>query len=310
MIIVTGSLAWDYIMEFPGKFGDHILPEHIHNVNLSFIVEKFAKRRGGTAGNVSYTMGLLKTPHALFSYAGNDFAEYKDEFEKLGIDTSFIIIDKNKHTATGFALTDKTNNQIWGYYYGAAQNNPHLELSKIVKKDDLVLIGPQGAEGSVSLVRQCVALSVPYVFDPGFILTQVSNEDLLLGLTHAAYIIGNEYEINLMKERIPSWKELVKGKTVIETLGEKGTIIVDKGNYVEIPVVRVDTVASTTGAGDAWRGGFLAGLERGFDLKTSGQMGALAASYAVGHYGTQEHYYTKDEFEKSYRQNFGSLIKL
>src|SRR5579862_6273790 len=104
MLIVTGSLAYDYIMEFPGSFSDHILPEHTHNINLSFIVNKFAKRRGGTAGNVSYTLGLLKTPHVLFSYAGKDFEEYKNDFEKLGIDVSGVIIDHDDHTATGFAM--------------------------------------------------------------------------------------------------------------------------------------------------------------------------------------------------------------
>src|SRR5579872_610595 len=119
MIVVTGSLAYDYIMEFPGEFGDHILPEQTRNVNLSFIVDTFAKHRGGTAGNISYTMGLLKTPHLLFSYAGSDFGEYKKAFETLGIDTSRILIDQTELTATGFAMTDKTNNQIWGYYYGA-----------------------------------------------------------------------------------------------------------------------------------------------------------------------------------------------
>lgn len=310
MIIVTGSIGYDYIMEFPGKFGDHILPEHIHNVNLSFIVNNFAKRRGGTAGNVSYTMGLLNTPHVLFSYAGNDFDEYRKDFEKIGIDCSFVMIDKEKHTATGFALTDKTNNQIWGYYYGAAENNPKLELSKVVKRNDVVLIGPQGAEGSMSLVRQCMALGLSYMFDPGFILTQVSNEDLLLGLTNASYIIGNEYEVTLMKERIPSWKELAKDKTVIETLGEKGTNIIEKGFLHEIPVVQVGHVAATTGAGDAWRGGFLAGLERGFDVKVCGQMGAVASSFAIEKYGTQEHFFDIPTFLQRYKKTFNSTISL
>lgn len=310
MIVVTGSLAWDYIMEFPGKFGDHILPEHTHNVNLSFIVDKFAKRRGGTAGNVSYTMGLLGTPHILYSYGGNDFEEYKKDFEKIGIDVSHVLIDKDKHTATGFALTDTTNNQIWGYYYGAAANNPKLELIDVAQKKDLVLIGPQGAEGSMSLVKQCVAHDIPFMLDPGFILTQVNNEDLLLGLTYAEYIIGNEYEIDLMKERISSWREITQSKVIVETLGEKGTVILEKGKAYEIPAVSVEKVISTTGAGDGWRGGFLAGLSRGLDMKVCGQMGALAASFVVQHFGTQEHFYTKEEFEKSYRQNFRSSINL
>jgi len=207
MLIITGSLAYDYIMEFPGSFSDHILPEHTHNINLSFIVNKFAKRRGGTAGNVSYTLGLLKSPHLLFSYAGKDFEEYKQDFVKLGIDVSGVIIDHDDHTATGFAMTDNDQNQIWGFYYGASARNKSLQLAKVAKKDDLVLIGPQGAEGSLALINQCISLEIPYMFDPGFILTQVNAVDLEHGLTHAEYIIGNEYEINLMHERVKDFQQ-------------------------------------------------------------------------------------------------------
>src|ERR1700689_313358 len=123
MLIVTGSLAFDYIMEFPGSFSDHILPEHRHNINLSFIVSKFAKRRGGTAGNVSYSLGLLQLPHILFSYAGKDFEEYKADFSKIHIDVSHVAIDPDDHTATGFAMADNAQNQIWGFYYGASARN-------------------------------------------------------------------------------------------------------------------------------------------------------------------------------------------
>src|SRR5437868_15138755 len=115
MLIITGTIAYDYIMDFPGSFADHILPKKIHKINLSFIVNKFAKRRGGTAGNVSYTLGLLQTPHVLFSYAGKDFEEYKNDFSKLGIDVSGVNIDPDDHTATGFAMTDNDQNQIWGF---------------------------------------------------------------------------------------------------------------------------------------------------------------------------------------------------
>lgn len=309
MLIVTGSLAYDYIMEFPGKFGDHILPEKIHDVNLSFIVNTFAKRRGGTAGNVSYPLGLLKTPHILYSYAGNDFAEYKKAFEKIGINMQHVRLDKTQHTATGFAMTDKGHNQIWGYYYGAASNIPTLPLKKVAKKGDLVLIGPQGAAGSMHFVRECIDLQIDYMFDPGFILTQVSDTDLTLGVLHAAYVIGNEYEMEVISKRVKNWTIFKKEKIVITTRGDKGSKIEAQGKIYTIPLVAAK-VAETTGAGDAWRGGFLAGLVRNFNLQTCGQMGALAASFAVGNYGTQEYTYTKKQFEISYRKNFGSLIKL
>ena len=310
MIIVTGTVAYDYIMEFPGSFGDHILPDQTHNINLSFIVDRFAKRPGGTAGNVSYTLGLLSTPHTLFTVAGKDFAEYKEYFEKIGIEMKNVIIDKKKYTATGFAMTDNSNNQIWGYYYGAAEDIPSLKLKSIAKKNDLVVIGPQGAEGSMSMIRQAIKIGSSYMFDPGFILTQISDEELKIGLTHASYVIGNDYEIKLIQSRVKSWSELNKKTIVITTLGEKGAIIDQNGKTIQIAPVNVQKIVSTTGAGDAWRGGFLAGLDRGYDLKTCGQMGSVAASFAVGHYGTQEHFYTKKDFQDRYRQTFNSLIKL
>ena len=310
MIIITGTLAYDYIMEFPGEFGEHILPEHTGKINLSFIVNKFAKRRGGTAGNVSYTMGLLKTPHKVFSYAGNDFSEYKKSFSEMGIDTSGIKIDNDEHTATGFALSDKANNQIWGYYYGASKNIPSLNLAQVATSKDIVLIGPQGVDGSMSFVKQCINLRIPYLLDPGFILTQVSDEDLAIGIKHSSIIAANEYEIVLIKKRVKNFNDIVRNKIVITTLGEKGSRIQDEKGIYDILPVKAQKVVSTTGAGDAWRGGFLAGLNRGYDLKTCGQMGSVAGCFAVGFYGTQEHTYTLSEFKHIYRQFYGDLINL
>lgn len=297
-------------MGFPGQFGDHILPDQTYSINLSFIVQQFERRRGGTAGNVSYTLGLLATPHKLLCFVGKDIDPYKKDFKKLGIDTKGLFVDKATYTATGFDMTDKKENQIWGYFYGAMEKNHTIKLTKYATKNDFVLIGPQGAKNSISFVKQCIAAGIPYMFDPGFILTEVQNDDLLLGLTHATYIIGNEYEMKLITERISSWENIAKTKIVITTLGEKGALIVSPERTYTIPPVKVNNVVETTGAGDAWRGGFLAGLIRGLDLKTCGQMGAVAGAYAVEHYGTQEHMYTPAEFAKRYRQAYGSLLKL
>lgn len=310
MIIVTGTIAYDYIMDFPGGFSDHILPEEIHKINLSFIVSKFAKRRGGTAGNVSYSLGLLTTPHVLFTVAGKDFDEYQKGFKDLGIDLSNVKINTDEYTSTGFAMTDKNDNQIWGYFYGASDGIKDLRLDEVAKKNDLVLVGPSGASGSMSFVNQCIALGISYMFDPGFILTQVSNEDLALGVKNAQIIIGNDYEISLIKERVKDWQEVFPQKTVITTLGEKGALIDDKGKIYEIKAIKPEKVVDPTGAGDAWRSGFLAGLEKGFDLQTCGQMGSVASVYAIEHYGTQEHTYTKEEFVNRYRQNYEALLKL
>lgn len=308
MLIITGSLAYDYIMDFPGAFGDHILPDQIHKINLSFIVKTFAKRRGGTAGNVSYTLGLLNTPHTLFSTAGKDFREYKEAFSKLGIDTSSIKIYENTYTATGFGMTDKTNNQIWGFFYGANRFVDKLRLTTVANKNDFVLIGPQGAKGSLSFVKQCVTCNIPYMFDPGFILTQVTDEELTLGVENAQFLIGNDYEISLIKNRVNNYKKLIKNKIVLTTLGDKGALIEKDGRVIVIKPVKTTNVIDPSGAGDAWRGGFLAGWQRGFDLMTCGQMGGVAAVYTVENYGTQEHVYTKSQFTKRYKDAYNAKI--
>jgi adenosine kinase len=309
MLIVTGSLAYDYIMDYPDSFSDHILPDQIHNINLSFIVKTFDKRRGGTAGNASYSLALLDTPHILFSAAGKDFDEYKKYFEDLGINVK-VKTYKDTYTSTGFAMTDKGNNQIWGFFLGAGEFNDTLELKKIAKKTDLVLIGPQGAKGSMSFVNQCIALDIPYMFDPGFILTQVSDEDLTRGVKHASYLIGNDYEINLIKTRVKGYEKLIKGKTIITTLGAQGALIQKDGATIEIKTAKPKEVIDPTGAGDAWRSGFLAGLMRGYDLQICGQMGSVASSYCIEKYGTQEHNYTKSQFTKRYKETYNQSLSL
>ena len=310
MIIVTGTIAYDYIMDFPDSFGNHILPDQIHKINVSFVVNKFARRRGGTAGNLSYSLGLLRTPHKLFSVAGKDFQEYKRAFDKLKISLENVTIDKTEYTTTGFAMTDKNNNQIWGYFYGASEKIANLKLKDVAGKRDLVLVGACGEKGTTSFIEQCSKLSIPYIFDLGFMLNLLKDKDLELGVKNAKYIFGNDYEITFVGRKIKNWKNIVKNKIVITTLGEKGAIIQTPEKTYKISTAKPKTVVDPTGAGDAWRGGFLAGLHRGFDLQTCGQMGSVSSAYAVENYGSQEHKYTKKEFENRYRQNFGSLIKL
>lgn len=297
-------------MDFPDNFGNHILPDQIHNINLSFTVNKFAKRRGGTGGNISYSLGLLKAPHILYTVAGKDFEEYKKEFLKLGIPLTQIIIDKTNYTSTGFAMTDKNNNQIWGYFYGASEKIKDLRLKKVAKKNDLVVVGSSGVEGTISLLNQCIDLSLSYVFDLGFIINQITDKDLEFGIKHASFVIGNDYEITFVKRKVKDWDKIIKDKIIITTMGEKGAIIETPEKTYKIPTAKVFKIVDPTGAGDAWRAGFLAGLDRKFDLQVCAQMGAVAASYAIENYGSQEHFYTKKEFIERYRQNFNSLIKL
>lgn len=310
MYIITGTVAYDYIMDFPGAYEDHILPDQIHKINLSFIVNKFERRRGGTAGNVSYSLALLKTPHLLYTCAGKDFGEYSKFFKKLKINTSGVIVDSKTYTSTGFAMTDKKDNQIWGFFYGASENIPDLQLSKIAKKGDVVLVGPSGAKGSMSMVRQCIKKGLDYIFDPGFILTEVTDKDLTVGVANAKIIIGNDYEIEVIKRRVKNFRKITKEKIIIKTLGAQGAEIINDLTIHAIKPVKVEKPVDPTGAGDAFRSGLIAGLIRGFDIKVCAQMGSVAAAYAVEHYGTQEHHYTLPQFKSRYRQTYKTLLDL
>ncbi len=310
MLVITGTIAYDYIMDFNGVFSDHILPNQIHKINLSFITEKFAKRRGGTAGNVSYSLSLLNTNHILFTTAGSDFGEYKAKLERLGTDVGNVKIVDDEYTATGFAMTDRQDNQIWGYFYGASQKIKDLKLKEVAKKGDLALIGPSGEAGSMSLLKQCVDMNISYMFDPGFILTDVSNQQLEFGVKNARYLIGNDYEINLIKNRLGDYQTITNDKIIITTLGEEGCSVSEKGKIFTVKAAQAAKITDPTGAGDAFRAGFLSGIDRGLDIKTSCQMGCVLASFAVECYGAQEHSFTKEEFSKRYQKTYGSHTKI
>lgn len=310
MHIITGTVAYDYIMDFPGLYEDHIAIDKIHKINLSFIVNKFERRRGGTAGNVSYSLSLLKTPHLLFTYAGKDFEQYKKDFKNLKINLNGVKIDKKTYTSTGFAMTDRNDNQIWGFFYGATENIPKLRLSSVAKKGDTVLIGPAGAKGSMSMVDQCINNNLSYIFDPGFILTQVTDLELTRGIANSTYLIGNDYEIEMIEKRVKNYKKIIKEKIVIKTLGVRGSEIIEFGKVKKIEPVIVRKPIDPTGAGDAWRSGFIAGLERKFDISTCAKMGSVAASFAVEKYGTQEHSYTLNDFKSRYRLTYKTLLDL
>lgn len=310
MLVITGTVAYDYIMDFGGVFSDHILPNQIHKINLSFITDHFAKRRGGTAGNVSYSLSLLNTKHILFTTAGSDFGEYKEKFAKLGINVNHVKIVDDDYTATGFAMTDKKDNQIWGYFYGASKKIKDLKLNSVAKRGDFVLIGPSGKDGSMSFVEQCVDMDISYMFDPGFILTEIGSEGLEFGVKNATYLVGNDYEINMIKSRLKNYQTLSSNKIIITTLGENGCLVSERGKVFSVKAARPLKIIDPTGAGDAFRAGFLAGFDRKFDVKTSAQIGCVLASFAVECYGAQEHKFTKEIYQARYKQTYGEYAKI
>ena len=312
-IVITGSLAYDIILNLPGKFSSYILPDKLHQINVSFATDTHTKNFGGTAGNQAYSLALLGEKPMLFAAAGNDFDPYKKFLEKHGVDTTHVKIIKNKLTASGFAITDEVNNQVWGYSKSAMSDSKdhHLEIIKselLEDKNPLVVLTPCGEEGLVNYVDECVKFGFPFAFDPAFYIPTLPIETLQKGIQNAQLVFGNDYEFELFqsKAKIHSYT-LKKSQVFITTLGEKGSRITKNGKIITVKPAKVKKVIDPTGAGDAYRSGFLAGYVRKLPLKVCGQMGSVASAFVVEQKGTVNHFYTKKEFIKRYKENFGDL---
>ncbi len=316
MIIVTGSLGFDYIMDFPGRFSDRIMPDKIHQISLSFLVDDLKKQWGGTAGNIAYSLGLLGIKPILLATAGNDFAPYKKYLQKTGVVTSHVKEIKNIATGSYFVITDQSDNQIGAFYTGAMRHAHKLSLKKINGKIDLVVIAPNDPTAMQRFVLECQEMQIPYMYDPAFQIGQLTKADLMRGVLKAHILIGNDYEIALIMNRLHLTKEqlLKRSGIIITTLGNKGARIEDlaSGVYEEFVIkpAKAKKIIDPTGAGDCFRSGFLAGFIQGFDLQTCGQMGALTAVYTVEKYGTTTHTFTKKEFVKRYEQNYRKGLEL
>lgn len=311
-IIVTGSLAFDLIMDFPGKFAEHIDPSKLHILNISFLVESLKKERGGNSANIAYTLSLLGMQTSILSSAGDDFEPYAKFLQSHNIGTQDIKIIAGDSTATAIIMTDKSDNQISAFYPGAMKQNIDLSLKNLKTKADFAVITPDLPEAMVKFAKECRELKIPYLFDPGMQLPRLTDQQLSEGITGAEILIGNDYEIGIILKRLKLFEEDLKNqvKILITTLGERGSRIISEDLKLDIPAVKPKEVSDPTGAGDAYRSGFLAGYLRDFDLKTCGQMGSIASCYAIEKYGTTRHEFTIEEFCERYRQNFKEELKI
>lgn len=311
--IVTGSIAFDNIMDFPGKFADHILPDKIHILNVSFLVKGMKKQRGGTAGNIAYTLGLLGDHPLLFSTAGQDFTGYQEGIAAAGVDTHAVKILADDYTAICYITTDEVNNQITGFYPGAMARDTELSLRDLSREGlDLLVISPTEPQAMVRFAREAHDLDLPYVYAPGQQIISLDAQDLAAGIEMAYVVIANDYEYEMIRNKtgLTAQDMLGQDRIVVTTKGEYGSIIQTRDGVVEIPIAPVGTVVDPTGAGDAYCAGVVYGLQHGFDLGRAGRIGALAATYAIESYGTQAHQYSRDEFAARYAASFGEAITL
>src|SRR4051812_38157226 len=307
-IVVTGSIAYDYLMSFPGKFTEHFLPEHMHRVSLSFLVDSMDKRRGGWAPNIPYTPGPPGEKPLLMATAGEDFGEYRHWLEAAGVDTSLVKQVEGKFTASFFCSTDQHNNQIASFYTGAMANAAELSF-RDVDNPELTIISPNDPAAMVQYAEECRTLGIAYIFDPGQQVARMSGDELKDGTIGAAIVICNDYEYEILKQKteLDEAEILRHSDALIVTRGEHGSTIITKEARVNVAAVVPRRIVDPTGVGDAFRGGLMKGLALGLPYAESAQIGSVAATYALEHLGGQSHSYSFQEFMERYEAHFPPL---
>jgi adenosine kinase len=310
-LIVTGSIAFDYLMSFPGKFTDHFLPEHMHRVSLSFLVDTMDKRRGGCAPNIAYTLALLGEKPLLMGTAGQDFGDYRVWLDAAGIDTSLVKIIDGKFCASFFCSTDEANNQIASFYTGAMANAGELSFRTVdgARSDTLVIIAPNDPGAMVQYAEECSTLGIRYIWDPGQQCARMDGPQLADGVKGAYMVIVNDYEFELLRQKtgMDETQILDEAELLVVTRGEEGCSVLTKTRRSDVKAVRPDRIEDPTGVGDAFRGGFMKGLAIDAPFEVCAQFGSVAAAYALEHLGGTSHAYTKREFVARYEKHFGPL---
>ncbi|HUN54152.1 MAG TPA: carbohydrate kinase family protein [Smithella sp.] len=299
-IIVSGSMAYDRIMDFPGKFSDHILPDKIHVLNVCFQVNGLKEKFGGTAGNIAYALTLMGERPLICATIGHDYQKYFKWLAKNGLSTENIKIIADEFTAGAYITTDRSDNQITGFNPGAMKYQSTLDFSKLRPENTIVIVSPGNFEDMVNYPRACKKKGIDYILDPGQSLPLWDKMDLIQAIEGCRILIVNDYELSLIISKTGLNKKalLEITGTIITTLGESGSQISTRERDIAIPAFRVKKVVDPTGAGDSYRGGLLSGLVHGKDIVQCANMGSVCASFSIESYGTQEYSFTAEEFNE------------
>ena len=310
-ILVTGSIAYDRIMDFLGKFADHILPEKIHQINLSFLVNDLKESFGGTAGNIAYNLALLGLkPSILGNVGAKDFILYEQWLKKNKINISGLNILPGQHTASAYIITDQSDNQIAGFYPGAMSKPCKFKVQSSKFKADIAIVSPQNPVDMVDFPKLFKKKKIPYIFDPGQQMTSLSPAQLKQAIAGSEVLIGNDYEISVISKRT-GWaleKMLKQTKLLVITKGEKGSEIRTGNKVIKIPPAKPKNTSDPTGAGDAYRAGLIYGLLNNWPLEKTGRLAGLISVYTVEKYGTQTHRFSWAELKKRYSVNFKECL--
>jgi adenosine kinase len=305
-ILLTGSVAYDYLMTFPGLFKEQILPERLEKISLSFLVDSMTRQRGGVAPNIAYTMALLGEHPRVMATVGEDFGEYRQFLEDAGVDTTLMEVVPGLFTASFFATTDRSNAQLASFYPGAMGVASKQNLLLVQPHPDLVIISPNAPDAMTKFAAECRQSNIPYLYDPSQQILRLEGPELARDMEGAHFLFVNDYEFGLIAKKT-GWdlkQMLQRVKVVVVTRGKDGADIYTMDEQVFIPIVPERQIVDPTGVGDAFRGGFLAGYAHDFDWKLCGEIGSLAAVYCLEQKGPQSHVYTRTEFLSRFRENF------
>lgn len=313
-VLITGSIAYDYIMQFPDYFHKHILPEKIEQLSVSFLVDAMKKQRGGVATNIAYNLALLGERPRIMATVGQDFGDYRAWLEAHNVDTRAIIAIPDDFTASFFVSTDAKQNQIAMFYTGAMAHAHKLSFKEHARDEpiDLVVISPNDPRAMAQYVRECKELGLPYIYDPSQQIIRLNGDELADGVRGSTMTIVNEYEFEMLKNKT-GWNDaqvIAQTQTLIITLGANGSQIHTAGKMIPVPSVPARRQVDPTGVGDAYRAGIIKGYLRKLPWETIGKIGSLAATYVLEEHGTQNHRYTLQEFSERFEQAFGNSVQL
>jgi adenosine kinase len=306
-IVVTGSIAYDYLMTFRGRFQEHILPDQIANLSVSFLVDSMTRQRGGAATNIAYNLALLGERPRVMATVGQDFSDYRTWLEAQGVDTTAIKAIEDDFTASFFVSTDKANNQIAMFYAGAMAHAHTLTFQELADAAiDLAVISPNDPQAMVAYVKECRELNIAYLYDPSQQIVRLSSAELRAGIEGAFLLMVNGYEFEMIREKTGLTESNITDlvQVLIITQGAKGSTIYTQGRTIKVPIVPPTHIADPTGAGDAYRAGVIKGLALKAPWEIAGQMGALVAAYVLEERGGQNHRFSRAQFVARFREHF------
>lgn len=305
-VYISGSIAYDRIMDFPDKFSNHLLPDKLHIINVCFLVNDLEEKFGGTAGNIAYSLSLLQERPVVLASVGNDFDRYKKWMQKHGLSLRGIRLVEDVPTASAYITTDRADNQITAFNPGAMNYPTNGTVPDFETHNSIAIVSPGNLDDMQEYPKIYEKKGIPYIFDPGQNIPAFSGEQLKEMISGSSVLIANDYELSMIMQATDLDQNQLLGitKAIVTTLGEQGSIIVENGKEQNVSAVKVKNPVDPTGAGDAFRSGFIKGLCMSKTLVDSAKMGSVCASFCVEQMGTQSHYFTPEDFWERYEETF------